>query len=64
LALDCCIVIRSREDKDASNFVLLKQEIEANLRDQAQQRDRLATYQIRDVRGELDQTPFFGRRGF
>jgi hypothetical protein len=64
LALDACIVIRSREDKDPSNFVLLKQEIEANLRDQAQQRDRNAVYQIRDTRGELDMTPFFGRRGY
>lgn len=64
LALDCCIVIRSREDKDASNFVLLKQEIETNLRDQAQQRDRNAVYQIRDVRNELDSNPFYYRRGF
>lgn len=64
LALDACIIIRSREDKDASNFILLKQEIEQNLRDQAQQRDRLATYQIRDVRDELEGLPFYGRRGF
>lgn len=64
LALDCCIVIRSREDKDASNFVLLKQEIERNLRDQAQQRDRLAVYQVRDVRNEVNTNPFYYRRGF
>jgi hypothetical protein len=62
LALDACIVVRSREDKDATNFLMAKGEIEANLRDQAQQRDRLAVYQIRDVRNELD--AFFGRRGF
>jgi hypothetical protein len=65
LALDCCIVIRSRESKDASDFIMLKQEIETNLRDQAQQRDRNAVYQVRDARNELDNTnPFFYRRGF
>jgi hypothetical protein len=54
LALDACIVLRSRQDKDASNFLALKGEIEANLRDAAANRDRNGITQVRDVRGELD----------
>lgn len=59
LVLDICQIIRGREDKDVSTYVLAKREIQEDLKAQAIQRDRHGTTAVRDVRGELEQDDVF-----
>lgn len=54
LIMDICEIVRGeREQKDPSVFVLRKQDIEANLVQQASVRDRHGVTQVRDARGAL-----------
>lgn len=51
MILDCCQRIREREQKNASEFIRDRLELEEQIKDQASQRDRYANVQVVDRRG-------------
>jgi hypothetical protein len=63
LVNDFCEMVRQREDKDASNFTARRMEVQEQILDQAAQRDRFATYQVRDTRN-VDRRSVLTRRRF
>jgi hypothetical protein len=63
LVNDFAEMVRQREDKDASNFTARRMEVQDQILDQAAQRDRFATYQVRDTRN-VDRRSVLTRRRF
>lgn len=53
LVTDMCQRIREREQKSADEFVRDRLELEAHMKEQASQRDRLGGVQVRDATGAL-----------
>lgn len=49
IVLDCCIRARQREEKDASDFIVMLGKVEADIVKQASTRDRFRTAEIRDL---------------
>ena len=62
LICDVAEQVRQREDKDASNFTARRMEVQEQILDQASQRDRFATYQVRNVRSLDTRNPLNRRR--
>lgn len=54
LIADMCAMIRMREDKDASGYLALRKDAEADIQSQAANRDRNGVVAVRDTTSTLD----------
>lgn len=61
LTLDMCQRIREREQKPADEFIRDRLELEAQMKEQASQRDRYTAVQVRDATGALNTVTRFKR---
>lgn len=61
LVLDVCQRVRDREQKDASELISQRLELESQMKEQASQVDRYGSRQVRDVRGELNRSRYLVR---
>lgn len=60
---DFCETVGQREQKDVSQFTQRRLEVQQQILDQAAQRDRFATYQVRDTRS-VDRRSVLNRRRY